>query len=123
MTILYCLKKPKSLYFQRFSDFNSFLKRFNLHVEVAEKLYFLYVLEQLFIFCLVCAGKKKSVQDIQSHTLHALLLMFYYSLALNQGMCLCCDGVAKHDPITLQGVSILATPFANARFGNPTYCT
>ena len=34
-----------------------------------------------------------------------------------------CDGVAKHDPITLQGVSILATPFANARFGNPTYCT
>lgn len=35
----------------------------------------------------------KSVQDIQSHTLHALLLMFYYSLALNQGMCLCCDGM------------------------------
>lgn len=51
----------------------------------------------------------KSVQDIQSHTLHALLLMFYYSLALNQGMCLCCDGVAKHDPITLQGVCILPT--------------
>ena len=59
MTILYCLKKPKSLYFQRFSDFNSFLKMFNLHVEVAEKLYFLYVLEQLFIFCLVCRQEEK----------------------------------------------------------------
>ena len=59
MTILYCLKKHKSLYFQRFSDFNSFLKRFNLHVEVAEKLYFLYVLEQLFIFCLVCRQEEK----------------------------------------------------------------
>ena len=54
MTILYCLKKPKNLYFQRFSDFSSFLKRFNLHVEAAEKLYFLYVLEQLFIFYLIC---------------------------------------------------------------------
>lgn len=86
----------------------------------------------------------KSVQDIQSHTLHALLLMFYYLLALNQGMCLCCDGmpdeylilnsgtfrpqdlidgVAKHLLIALQGVSILATPFADACFRNPTYCT
>lgn len=51
LTNLYCLKKPKSLYFQRFSDFSSFLKRFNLHVEAAEKLYFLYVFQQLFIFC------------------------------------------------------------------------
>lgn len=59
LTNLYCLKKLKSLYFQRFSDFNSFLKMFNLHVEVAEKLYFLYVLEQLFIFCLVCRQEEK----------------------------------------------------------------
>ena len=60
MTILYCLKKPKSLYFQRFSDFSSFLKRFNLHVEVAEKLYFLYVLEQLFYILLSLPARRKA---------------------------------------------------------------
>lgn len=59
LTNLYCLKKPKNLYFQRFSDFSSFLKRFNLHVETAEKLYFLYVLEQLFIFYLICRQEEK----------------------------------------------------------------
>lgn len=48
----------------------------------------------------------KSVQDIQSHTLHALLLMFYYSLALNQGMCLCCDGMP--DEYLIWGLSFFA---------------
>ena len=50
----------------------------------------------------------KSVQDIQSHTLHALLLMFYYSLALNQGMCLCCDGMPDAYLIPISSISFFA---------------
>ena len=50
----------------------------------------------------------KSVQDIQSHTLHALLLMFYYSLALNQGMRLCCDGMPDAYLIPISGISFFA---------------
>lgn len=50
----------------------------------------------------------KSVQDIQSHTLHALLLMFYYSLALNQGMCLCCDVVSNEYLIPISSISFFA---------------